>query len=123
VVDKNNGFLLYVPLSLTQKFYYEMKLLQHWMINQKKIVQVALDSIRSGRTTVVIAHRLSTIKNADTIIVMNQGLIVETGNHYDLIKKKKKKKKKGIYYNLIQNQDLSLMVLLNPFLRILLLRH
>jgi len=94
VVDKNNGFLLYVPLSLTQKFYYEMKLLQHWMINQKKIVQVALDSIRSGRTTVVIAHRLSTIKNADTIIVMNQGLIVETGNHYDLIKKKKKKKKK-----------------------------
>jgi ATP-binding cassette subfamily B (MDR/TAP) protein 1 len=100
-----------------------MKLLQHWMINQKKIVQVALDSIRSGRTTVVIAHRLSTIKNADTIIVMNQGLIVETGNHYDLIKKKKKKKKKGIYYNLIQNQDLSLMVLLNPFLRILLLRH
>ena len=42
-----------------------------------------------GRTSFIIAHRLSTIKNADLILVMNDGDIVETGNHKQLLKKRK----------------------------------
>ncbi len=51
-------------------------------------VQQGLQSLLKGRTTLVIAHRLSTIENADRIIVMNQGRIVEQGAHRDLIKQK-----------------------------------
>ncbi|XP_055827186.1 ABC transporter B family member 11-like [Solanum dulcamara] len=47
----------------------------------EKIVQDALDRVRSGRTTVVVAHRLSTIKGADVIVVIKDGVIVEKGNH------------------------------------------
>jgi subfamily B ATP-binding cassette protein MsbA len=49
-------------------------------------VQRALDSLSTGRTTIVIAHRLSSIQNADKIIVLSQGKIVECGNHSELIK-------------------------------------
>ncbi len=48
-------------------------------------VQAALDTLMLNRTTIVIAHRLSTIENADRILVMEQGEIVESGNHHDLI--------------------------------------
>ena len=51
----------------------------------EKIVQEGLDRLMSGRTTFVIAHRLSTIRNSDCIMVMNQGEIIERGNHDDLI--------------------------------------
>ena len=47
--------------------------------------QAALDSLMVGRTNFVIAHRLSTIKNADTILVMRRGHIVEMGNHEELL--------------------------------------
>ncbi len=52
----------------------------------EKSVQEALNNLMQGRTTLVIAHRLSTVMEADEIIVMQDGCIVEKGNHYDLIK-------------------------------------
>jgi subfamily B ATP-binding cassette protein MsbA len=51
----------------------------------EKIVQLALDTLRSGRTSLIIAHRLSTIKNADRIFAMKDGRIVEEGSHSELL--------------------------------------
>ncbi len=61
----------------------------------ERLVQEALDRLMKGRTSLVIAHRLSTIKNADNIIVLDNGKIKETGTHTELIKKEN-----GIYKNL-----------------------
>ncbi len=60
----------------------------------ERLVQEGMDHLMQGRTTFVIAHRLSTIKNADCIMVMEQGRIIERGNHEELIEKK------GRYYQL-----------------------
>ena len=60
----------------------------------EKIVQEGMDQIMKGRTTFVIAHRLSTIMNSDVIIVLENGEIVERGDHADLLEQK------GIYYKL-----------------------
>ena len=65
--------------------------------NERAIVE-NLDEFYKGRTVVVVAHRLSTVKNADQIIVLDGGKVVETGNHVSLIEKK------GAYYNLVKNQ-------------------
>ncbi|GAB3789680.1 ABC transporter ATP-binding protein [Spirosoma horti] len=54
-------------------------------VESEKSVQEALNNLMEGRTTLVIAHRLSTIKEADEILIMEGGEIVERGNHYDLI--------------------------------------
>lgn len=51
-------------------------------------IQKALDAMMEGRTTFIVAHRLSTIENADTILVMDKGKILEQGNHQDLLAKK-----------------------------------
>lgn len=51
----------------------------------EKLVQDALNKLMEGRTTLVIAHRLSTIKEADEILVLQEGQIIERGNHYELI--------------------------------------
>ena len=53
----------------------------------EQLVQQALDQLMEGRTSIVIAHRLSTIVNADKIVVMDNGKIVEIGIHKDLLKK------------------------------------
>lgn len=55
----------------------------------EKLVQTALDEVMKGRTTIVVAHRLSTIRNADTIVVIDQGKVVETGTHKSLMGNKK----------------------------------
>lgn len=65
--------------------------------NEKVIVE-NLNRFYKGRTVVVVAHRLSTVKNADQIIVVEEGRIVEAGNHASLIDKR------GAYYNLVKNQ-------------------
>ncbi len=54
--------------------------------HSEQLIQDATDKITKGRTSIVIAHRLATIKNADKIIVMDQGTIVEEGNHNELLK-------------------------------------
>src|SRR5690606_2400135 len=51
----------------------------------ERLVQEALEELMKGRTSFVVAHRLSTIKNADTILVVDNGRIVESGTHHDLI--------------------------------------
>ena len=56
--------------------------------NSEREVQIAIDNLMRDRTTVVIAHRLSTIKQSDSIIVLDNGRVVENGNHASLIKKK-----------------------------------
>ena len=60
----------------------------------ERMVQQGMDSLMAGRTTFVIAHRLSTIRNADWIMVMDHGRIIERGNHEQLIERK------GRYYQL-----------------------
>ena len=70
-------------------------------IESEKLVQDALKKLMKERTTLVIAHRLSTIKDADKIIVLAEGEIVERGNHTDLVKKN------GVYKTLINLQNIS----------------
>ena len=67
----------------------------------EKLVQEALDKLLAGRTSVIIAHRLSTIKNADKILVIDQGHIVEEGTHPELIAKG------GIYAKLVALQQVN----------------
>ena len=52
------------------------------------VVQQAIDNLMKDRTVLVIAHRLSTVRNADCIVVINDGQIVEKGSHDELLKKK-----------------------------------
>ena len=66
-------------------------------INEKTIIN-NLTQVFRNKTVIIIAHRLSTVKNADNIIVLAKGGIIEEGNHKELIEKK------GEYYNLIKNQ-------------------
>lgn len=68
----------------------------------EQIVKQVIDNYKSqGKTVIVIAHRLSTIANADTILVMENGTMIETGNHTGLIQQK------GKYYDLWNKQGLT----------------
>ena len=65
----------------------------------ERIIMNNLDSFFfENRTVLIIAHRLSTVKNADQILVMSKGQIIESGRHQDLLSIK------GTYYNLVKNQ-------------------
>ena len=65
--------------------------------NEKKIID-NLQEYFSGKTVTIVAHRLSTVMNADQIVVIDNGKIIETGKHEELIKTK------GAYYQLVKNQ-------------------
>ena len=64
----------------------------------EELVQRAMDKLTEGKTSFIIAHRLSTIKNADLILVMKDGNIIEQGSHDELIKEK------GFYFDLYNSQ-------------------
>jgi len=66
--------------------------------NNERVIMDNLQRFFKGRTSVVIAHRLSTVKNADQIVVLEKGEIVEIGTHQELTKKQ------GAYYQLVKNQ-------------------
>ncbi len=66
--------------------------------NNEKVIMENLDAFFKGRTVVVVAHRLSTVKNADQIIVLDKGSIIEQGTHLELVEKK------GAYFKLVKNQ-------------------
>lgn len=66
--------------------------------NNEKIIMDNLNEFFKGRTVVIVAHRLSTVKNADQIVVIEKGRIIETGNHKELTALK------GAYYELVKNQ-------------------
>ncbi len=67
----------------------------------ERLVQDALENMMKNRTSIVIAHRLSTIQNADTIVVLSKGKIVEQGKHHELLDQK------GVYYSLVEMQSLA----------------
>ena len=66
--------------------------------NNEKIIMEKLNTFFQNKTVVIIAHRLSTVMNADNIVVLEKGKIIETGNHNELVAKK------GNYYELVRNQ-------------------
>lgn len=66
--------------------------------NNEKIILDNLNNFYKGKTVVIVAHRLSTVQNADNIVVMDKGKIIEEGTHRDLTDKK------GAYYTLVKNQ-------------------
>lgn len=70
----------------------------------ESIVQEALDRLMVGRTTIVVAHRLSTIRNVDAIAVVQDGVIVEMGNHEELMAKGNA----GAYFALVRLQEMAM---------------
>ncbi len=66
--------------------------------NNEKAIMEQLDTLFQGKTVVIVAHRLSTVKNADNIVVLDRGKVVEQGSHRELTNKK------GYYYKLVKNQ-------------------
>ena len=67
-------------------------------VETEALIQESLDRITKGRTTIAIAHRLSTLRNADRLVVLNEGAVAEVGTHSELLRKK------GFYYNLVMAQ-------------------
>ena len=72
-------------------------------MESERLVQDAINNMMQHCTSIIIAHRLSTIRHVDEIIVLQKGVIVEKGNHEELLKKR------GYYYRLVQMQDVSVI--------------
>jgi len=70
--------------------------------SSEELIQKATERITQGRTSIIIAHRLATVINADQIIVMDAGMIVEKGTHFELVQKEN-----GYYKNLYDSQFLT----------------
>lgn len=64
----------------------------------EKLIQKSMNRLMKNKTSLIVAHRLSTIKNADNIIVLGKGRVIEQGNHEELLEKK------GYYYKTLNNQ-------------------
>jgi len=64
----------------------------------ERVIMENLEEFYKGKTVIVVAHRLSTVKNADNIIVLEKGKVIEEGNHKSLVEKR------GAYFNLVRNQ-------------------
>jgi ATP-binding cassette subfamily B protein len=69
-------------------------------VESEAVVQRALERLMEGRTTLIIAHRLSTIRNADTVVVLDRGQVVEAGTHRELMAHQ------SLYYRLVESQQL-----------------
>ena len=63
------------------------------------LIQEALDNLMENKTSFIVAHRLATVRNADKIIVLGKGRVIEQGNHEELLAQK------GYYYNTLKNQE------------------
>ena len=72
-------------------------------VRSEKIIQVALEKVSKGRTTIMIAHRLSTIRKADKIVVLQKGKLKEQGTHESLLQNEE-----GVYAGLVNAQRLAL---------------
>ena len=68
----------------------------------ERAIQASLEKLIQGRTTISIAHRLSTLRNADRLIVLDNGRLVESGTHEELVQQR------GVYYKLLQLQSKAL---------------
>ena len=81
-----------VPVAYTQEN------MRSWIQKSEQLIQHSLDRLLQGRTTFVIAHRCNTMRNTDHIIVLDQGRIIESGQHEDLMSHK------GKYFDMVERQ-------------------
>ena len=64
----------------------------------ERLIEIGLERLTAGRTSIIIAHRLSTIRRADHILVLHKGRVIESGNHNELLAQR------GLYYRLLELQ-------------------
>ncbi len=98
VLEKNNEYLIARAIYKNPELLFFDEATSALDTENEKIIVNNLDRYYASKTSLIIAHRLSTVKNADKIIVLDKGEIVESGTHNKLIEKK------GFYFNLVKNQ-------------------
>ena len=95
---ENFSFSWRIEFKKISKFIFFDEATSSLDAENEKVIHDNLQSFFKGKTVIIVAHRLSTVKNADQIIVLKNGEIVEQGNHQSLVHKK------ADYYNLVKNQ-------------------